>query len=429
MFVLSLTTAGSSLVVVNHLDSSFRSAASEVERETAMVAQVREAFAAEDGASHRLVDLGSSQSPAVVGTDQEVNALLVEAASVYNDPAELSIVAWLQTRHVTMYAEFLALAADPAAADRFGAELADKNGFHFQIVTQSDETFAQLAELDRVSRQAVDRQVQKANRSERRLVAVLALLFGFSTAATVVFARRMSRHVLTPIQHLTDSADRFGNGELDHRIDLPQTDELGELAARFNAMASAVAANQQQLAVQAHHDTLTGLLNRAGFLERLTEAMSHHDVADGVVSVMFIDLDDFKHVNDGLGHAAGDEVLRPVATVLMNATRPKDLVARLGGDEFALLLSSGSDQLTAEDVAQRVLDALAAPLTIQGHAVTVGASIGVTSRDDPDEGIDELLRQADMAMYTAKGRGKNCWETFDAQIHGQLLDRRTTTTP
>ena len=124
---------------------------------------------------------------------------------------------------------------------------------------------------------------------------------------------------MQPIQTLRESADRFGAGEFDHRVELHNDDEIGELAERFNVMADTIASTHLHLVVQAHHDVLTGLVNRAGFMGRLDAAVDPAGPEAGSVSLMFIDLDDFKHVNDDLGHAAGDELLRQVADRLRGA--------------------------------------------------------------------------------------------------------------
>ncbi|MCO8269397.1 GGDEF domain-containing protein [Actinoplanes sp. TRM 88003] len=146
-----------------------------------------------------------------------------------------------------------------------------------------------------------------------------------------------------------------------------------------------------ELAHQAHHDSLTGLCNRAAFHERGRSLLARHPGA----TVLLIDLDGFKPVNDRLGHAAGDEVLAVVARRLRAEVRPGDLVARLGGDEFALVLSGPG----APDAVSRIRSALTEPMVVRGENVTVGASVGAASGDSS---LDTLLHRADTAMYAAK---------------------------
>jgi len=177
----------------------------------------------------------------------------------------------------------------------------------------------------------------------------------------------------------------------------------------------------------AHHDVLTGLPNRALFIERLEQTLARMRGEDrlqdyraapaaeaGLVAVLFLDLDHFKHVNDTLGHAAGDALLRLVAERIGHCLRGEDTLARLGGDEFAVLL--GEDLTTAEqaaEVAQRIISAVSMPYVLDGQEARVGVSIGITlcGRDNGKGANPELLlRQADMALYQAKvtGRGTCC---------------------
>jgi diguanylate cyclase (GGDEF)-like protein len=170
-------------------------------------------------------------------------------------------------------------------------------------------------------------------------------------------------------------------------------------------LAVTLESQQEALTHQAHHDVLTGLHNRGAFHE-LGDAMI---AAQSETAVLLLDLDGFKPVNDRLGHAAGDQVLVTVAARLTAAVRPGDLVSRLGGDEFALVLREPAGEEAGLEVAQRILDALAEPMTIQDEPVRVGASIGVASGH---ETLEELLRRADIAMYAAKAAGKGAVRTY-----------------
>ena len=183
-------------------------------------------------------------------------------------------------------------------------------------------------------------------------------------------------------------------------------------------------ASEAALARQAHHDPLTGLANRALFRERVERALGRAATAPGRVAVLFLDLDDFKTVNDSLGHAAGDQLLVEVAARLLNATRGADTVARLGGDEFAVLLENARDDADTQIVARRILSALSAPVELArtAAALSVGASIGV-ARARAGDGPDELIRNADVAMYMAKGRGKHNFELFAPEMHAAVVER------
>jgi diguanylate cyclase len=163
-----------------------------------------------------------------------------------------------------------------------------------------------------------------------------------------------------------------------------------------------------QLEHQAFHDGLTGLANRVLFHDRVRHALSRRDRAGHPIGLLFIDLDDFKRVNDGLGHDAGDELLVAVAHRLQACVRPEDTVARLGGDEFAILLDRAETPEVAAAAAGRVLDGLRAPFTLRGNRVPVSASVGVALGAESE--LDDLLREADIAMYMAKAHGKARFE-------------------
>ena len=174
----------------------------------------------------------------------------------------------------------------------------------------------------------------------------------------------------------------------------------------------------------AYHDSLTDLANRNCFNERLSVAVERSRLDETVrFAVMFLDLDRFKVVNDSLGHQAGNVLLREVARRLAAAVRPSDLVARLGGDEFAVLLEQVILADDAMALAQRLLDTLSAPLVINGTEVLPGASIGITFSDLGYRTADEVLRDADLAMYAAKADGRRRIALFDQSMHERIAEK------
>ncbi len=180
---------------------------------------------------------------------------------------------------------------------------------------------------------------------------------------------------------------------------------------------------EQELAHQAFHDVLTGLANRALFRDRITHSLSRAVRTDHVPAVVFMDLDGFKTVNDGLGHDVGDEVLREVARRLESAIRTGDTVARLGGDEFAILIEESARPLgEAEGVAERILSTLTEPVCVNGQQIKLSASLGIALGDD-DSTAASLLRNADVAMYRAKAAGKGRWVVFDAEMRVATIER------
>ncbi len=172
---------------------------------------------------------------------------------------------------------------------------------------------------------------------------------------------------------------------------------------------------QRELEHRSLHDPLTGLANRALFHDRVTVAHHRHRRYGAGLSIAFVDLDDFKTVNDALGHAAGDELLRGVADRLTNRFRATDTVARVGGDEFAVLLDESGSADDAERLAAEIVALFDAPFTVGGRRLRVGASVGIASliagRDDA-RGVEELVADADLAMYAAKQAGKGRWRSF-----------------
>jgi diguanylate cyclase (GGDEF)-like protein len=181
-------------------------------------------------------------------------------------------------------------------------------------------------------------------------------------------------------------------------------------------------ANAIALAHRAFHDPLTDLANRTLLTERLNEALGM-PLPGRKVAVLWLDLDDFKRVNDSLGHGAGDDLLREVSARLRSVLRPADLAARLGGDEFAVVLDDVRSDDDALRAGERVLLALSAPMTIGDRMVSVRASIGVAVSDANEWTTDELLRNADVAMYIAKSQGKACVCKFEASMHDALVAR------
>ncbi len=180
---------------------------------------------------------------------------------------------------------------------------------------------------------------------------------------------------------------------------------------------------EARLVRQANYDTLTGLPNRSLAADRMPQAMARARRTRQSLAVMFLDIDNFKNVNDTLGHAVGDKLLIEVARRLSRCARDDDTVARLGGDEFLLLLS-GLDALTAaETVAEKILEALSLPCVLDGRELFLGASIGITGYPEDGHDAEVLMRNADAAMYRAKEAGRNTYRFFTPEMNIQLLKR------
>jgi diguanylate cyclase (GGDEF)-like protein/PAS domain S-box-containing protein len=179
---------------------------------------------------------------------------------------------------------------------------------------------------------------------------------------------------------------------------------------------------QDQLIHEAFHDSLTDLANRTLFSERIEDILRRGFRRGSFASVLFMDLDGFKSVNDSLGHAAGDLLLVQFAERLTACVRPTDLVARLGGDEFAVLIAEQSDYKTPVEIVKRIMRSLRRSFVIDGHEIHLSASVGIATTEGEIESSDQLLRNADLAMYRAKG-GESSYAIYDPKMHARLVER------
>jgi diguanylate cyclase len=193
---------------------------------------------------------------------------------------------------------------------------------------------------------------------------------------------------------------------------------LGGLVNDLRANLHARRTLEDALAHRALHDSLTGLPNRALFYDRLEHALSRRSEQ---VAVLFMDLDDFKTVNDTFGHQAGDDLLMLVGDAIRRSVRTSDTVARLGGDEFAILLDRDATVDTARDLAVRLQGAIGAPRTIAGHERSIGTSIGISVGTSGVATAETLMREADVAMYVAKSKGKAGFTVFDPRTHDVVV--------
>lgn len=237
-----------------------------------------------------------------------------------------------------------------------------------------------------------------------------------SVVGSVIIARNITR----PINKLADVATRIEQGDYGQRAELDQKGEIGALASSFNYMLDGIAVREKENLRLAFEDHLTTLPNRAMFHDRLHQALILARRNKLPLSVMLLDLDRFKYVNDTLGHPVGDLVLREIAIRLRGLLRESDTVARLGGDEFAILLPSG-DVERASVVAQKISHALEVPIVIDEQPIDVGTSIGIVFYPQHGEDANTLLRHADISMYAAK-RSHSGFAIYDQQFEEHRQD-------
>lgn len=272
--------------------------------------------------------------------------------------------------------------------------------------------------------------------STRRIANFTLWLTAAACAVTAILLYALLRTLLLdPLVRLRQATREIANGNLETKIDIHRRDELGELARAFEEMAESLGSSHERIAHLAFHDSLTNLPNRRMFLELLEQAIGNAARNDEMVAVLFLDLDDFKRVNDSLGHDKGDELLREVADRLSKTLRSNDLisrcdpavtpstVARLGGDEFIVLLTAIGDPLNAAAVARRMLENITRPITLEAHELQLHASIGITTYPQDGKSPDALVKCADIAMYHAKDAGKDGYQFYTASMNTILVQR------
>lgn len=252
-------------------------------------------------------------------------------------------------------------------------------------------------------------------RNSLALVGLLALLL------TGVASLLISRGIALPLRTLSQYARGIASGDYQTPPPLKRADELADLSHAFGDMSDAIAERETRILELAYTDTLTGLSNRAHFIERLASALAATGREGAPLAVVLLDLDRFRYVNDSLGHPIGDQVLCEVARRLVTALREADTVARLGGDEFAILLPTATPA-AARKVVNKLLLALEAPMDIEGQLVDIHGSFGIAT--SPEHGADPttLMRCADVAMYKAK-EGNQGFAEYDTRYDENTLDR------
>ena len=303
--------------------------------------------------------------------------------------------------------------ADPANTAVAGTAELRMNGEDYVALISELNT-----QRDQIVVTVLQRSVQQALAPLRHLQVILLFLSGISIIAAIIAGNLMSRSITRPVSTLATLANRIEQGDYSRSAVVDRDDEIGRLASAFNHMSSGIAAREARITELAYRDPLTGLPNRTLFNDRLEQAIKAARRSGESFSVLMMDLDRFKDVNDILGHHVGDMLLQEVARRLVTVVmRDTDTVARLGGDEFAVLLPN-SDSKGAEIIARKLLGILELPTLLEGQNVIASGSIGLAAFPQHGDEINTLLRHADLSMYEAKHHSSG-YAIFDPSYQEQ----------
>ena len=287
---------------------------------------------------------------------------------------------------------------------------------------------------------AVQASLASLYRSLALQAAVGGLAAVLTLALSLVLTRRIAAGIVRPLLSLVQLTEQVrAEQDFSLRASVYGNDEAGRLARSFNDMMEQLEwhdartsaelqqrrLTEQQLNQLAYHDPITGLHNRHYFKEKLETAVTEVMRYATSCAVLFIDLDDFKIVNDTLGHETGDKLLGLVAERLRSTLRSNDVVCRIGGDEFAVIMENGVSAAQAERVAANIVTTLSSPFVIEDQQIGVGASLGISLCPDHAADTVSLLRNADTAMYHAKGNGKNSYRLYQPEMEDGSIRRFT----
>lgn len=258
--------------------------------------------------------------------------------------------------------------------------------------------------------------------SYRTMQIGIALTGVMGLIVVLLGSRRLANDIARPIAALDAAAHALEEGNRTE-LSVQSDDEVGRLAHSFNLMSAGIVEREHRITHLAFHDSLTGLPNRINFRQQLDAALTRVGKRGGSVAILCLDLDGFKGVNDSLGHPVGDSLLRQVGHVL-SSLASDGFVARLGGDEYAIILDDGPDPDRTRALAQSILDQLYYPLSVEGHQIATGCSIGIAV--GPNDGVDAdtLLKNADLALYRAKQDGRGVFRFFEPALDAAARKRR-----
>lgn len=256
------------------------------------------------------------------------------------------------------------------------------------------------------------------NKQDLILLMVMIVLITISISLLI-----LDKMISSPLKKLLIGINTLSMGDYKHKINIKSNDELGLISTQFNNMAEEISHRETLLHELAHYDSLTKIPNRAMFIENLEKAIKRAKRLDTKLAVFFLDLDEFKNINDTLGHQIGDKLLVEISKNLSKALREQDILSRIGGDEFNILIEDLSSIKDLGNIAEKCLQQIKDQLNIDGNVINVTGSIGISVYPNDGENSSDLLKNADLAMYKAKNSGKNQYSFFSAELEKTLTKR------
>ena len=419
MLAALLIGAAVTIVGVRGLMDQVQATSAKLHLELDRVEVLRSALDGHEQLGHQLLSGAPVDRPAFLRQQEEISRLFDDTAAILPGETGMrdTIVAARQSWQEALTARGL-----------WGSQVQSLRGNHVDgspaLAAASAGVRHQVADVRQYSLAEMDKGLEHSAELERLLVIGRSVLFVVAVGATIYFRRRMVKDLMRPVDSLHQGVQKLQSGNYNHRIEVFRRDELGELAEAFNGMAAAVHSSHVVLTHRATHDPLTGLANRAALMERLAASFGPGATRNsGHEGLLFIDIDNFKEVNDSLGHERGDALLIQLASRLKGCVRSHDLVARLGGDEFAIVVMDDDAGSVTAGIAERIHEALRPPFVVGEDRITVTASMGAVQRRPDTSDAAELLRQADFAMYLAKHGGKARFQLFDAEGYDHMTYR------
>jgi diguanylate cyclase (GGDEF)-like protein len=302
--------------------------------------------------------------------------------------------------------------------------VADGTSVALSIAGESYETLRSIIHRrgDVTIAAVLQRRLKEGLEPFNRLRDTLFALGLASIVLSIIGSVLIARGIARPIKGLADVARKVRDGDYSHKAEAGRADEIGDFASSFNHMLEGISERELKITRLAYEDTLTGLPNRAMFVDRLERAIQVSHRSKEPVIVLMLDLDRFKAINDSLGYAVGDEVLRDVAKRLRESLQDTEVLARFGGDVFAVLVSAGGVS-RAQSVVALIEKALASPIVTKGQPIDLGVSMGMAVFPGHASDAASLIRHADIAMYVAKrtDAGFTAYEPeFDQDKSSQL---------